>query len=65
MVNYAESGDEDDDDDIFEPAKPSNTRGRALKRRKTVIDEDDFSHDSEADVVDEGANHMIEIVQAL
>lgn len=35
--------------------KPTNRKGRALKRRKTVVnDEDDFSEDVEAEVVDEG-----------
>ena len=66
MINYAESGDENDDEDIFEPEKPSNTRGRALKRRKTVVnDEDDFSQSSEADMVDEGIILVIETVEVL
>lgn len=66
MINYAESGDENDDEDVFEPEKPSNTRGRALKRRKTVVnDEDDFSHSSEADMVDEGSILVIETVKVL
>lgn len=35
--------------------KPTNKKGRALKRRKTVInDEDGFSDGIEAEVVDEG-----------
>ncbi len=35
--------------------KPTNRKGRALKRRKTVVnDEDDFSEGVEAEVVDEG-----------
>lgn len=55
-MNYAESGDEnDDDEEDFEPVKPLKTRGRALKRRKTIVhDEDDFSDHSDVDIVDEG-----------
>lgn len=59
MVNYAESEAEDDEEvDVFKPVKPSKTRGRALKRRKTseVSDEEDFAQDMEAldEPVDEG-----------
>lgn len=44
--------DEDEDEDLIQP---TNRKGRALKRRKTVInDEDDFSEGAEAEVVDEG-----------
>lgn len=54
VVSYAESGDEDGEVEEFRPTK-STARGRALKRRKTmVIDEDDFSRESEAEEIDEG-----------
>lgn len=55
MVNYAESDAENDDEDAFGPLKSTNTRGRALKRRKTVVhDEDDFLGNSESDMFDDG-----------
>lgn len=55
VVSYAESGDEDEEDEVeFRPTK-AITRGRALKRRKTVVfDEGDFSQESEAEDIDEG-----------
>lgn len=58
-VNYAESGDEDDEDeDAFNPSMPARKHGRALKRRKTSPspDADDFVGEVESDVeeVDEG-----------
>lgn len=55
MVNYAESGDEDDEDEFKSfIAKPTRATGRPSKRRKTVIDDDDFSQASEADIFHEG-----------
>ncbi len=59
MVSYAESEAEDDEEeDVFKPAKPNKTRGRALKRRKTseASAEEDFGQDIAAadEVVDEG-----------
>ena len=50
MISYAESGneDEDEEEEIFLPTKPSKTRGRALKRRKTTLvseEEDNFEED--------------------
>ncbi len=55
MVNYAESESEDDEDD-FKPVKtnPTRARGRAVKRRKTIVDDEDFSHASDGDVFHEG-----------
>ncbi|KAI4247114.1 MAG: hypothetical protein LQ352_006222, partial [Teloschistes flavicans] len=52
-VNYAESGDEDDEDeDAFNPSMPARKHGRALKRRKTSPspDADDFVGEVESDV---------------
>lgn len=55
MVNYAESSDEEDDEDAFNPTQASRSRGRALKRRKTtqIDDEEDFGEEDE-EVLDEG-----------
>lgn len=57
-INYAESGDEgeEDDEDAFNSsiAKPTKTKGRPLKRRRTVVDDDDFSHTSEEEIFHEG-----------
>lgn len=37
----------------------TTTRGRALKRRKTVVtDEDDFSQECEAEEIDEGMSSI-------
>ncbi|KAL9034852.1 MAG: hypothetical protein Q9180_005179, partial [Flavoplaca navasiana] len=56
VINYAESGDEDDEDDVFDPSITTKSRGRRLKRRKTspLPDTDDFIGDggSELDDVD-------------
>ncbi|KAI9879585.1 MAG: DNA mismatch repair protein msh6 [Pleopsidium flavum] len=41
IVNYAESGDEDEEEDAFEPVRTNKGRGRALKRRRTVPSGDD------------------------
>ena len=55
MISYAESGDDDDDEDAFNPAQSSKTRGRAIKRRKTTqIDEEENFGESDEDVLDEG-----------
>lgn len=58
MVNYAESGDEDDEEDAFNPSLLARKRERALKRRKTSPspDVDDFAKEIESDIeeVDEG-----------
>ncbi|KAL9625947.1 MAG: hypothetical protein Q9204_007708, partial [Flavoplaca sp. TL-2023a] len=55
-INYAESGDEDDEDDVFDPSITTKTRERRLKRRKTspLPETDDFIGDggSELDDVD-------------
>jgi len=41
-VNYAESGDEgEDEEDAFEPVRTNKSRGRALKRRRTAPSDDD------------------------
>ena len=42
-VNYAESADEDDDEDegdVFRPVRSTSTRGRASKRRRTSLDDE-------------------------
>ncbi|KAL8917641.1 MAG: hypothetical protein Q9208_007822 [Pyrenodesmia sp. 3 TL-2023] len=56
-ISYAESGDEEDQDDAFDPPLPTKRKGRMLKRRKISPspDADDFVGDagSELDVVDE------------
>ncbi|KAL9001712.1 MAG: hypothetical protein Q9188_005324 [Gyalolechia gomerana] len=54
-INYAESGDEDDEDDAFNPSLPSRSRGRILKRRKTSPspDTDEFAGASDLDAIDE------------
>ncbi|KAL8859670.1 MAG: hypothetical protein Q9178_003784 [Gyalolechia marmorata] len=56
VISYAESGDEEDEDDIFNPSVPTKRRGRTLKRRKTSPspDTDDFIGDdgSDLDAVD-------------
>ncbi|KAI9807892.1 MAG: hypothetical protein M1825_005198 [Sarcosagium campestre] len=44
-VNYAESGDEDEDEEDFEPIPTRSTRNRVSKRRRTSVEddsEDDF-----------------------
>ena len=60
-VNYAESGDENDneDEEVFIPTtRASKTKPRVLKRRKTkeARDEEDYSHgaDEAAEDIDEG-----------
>lgn len=57
-ISYAESADEEDEDDVFNPPLPTKRKGRMLKRRKTSPspDADDFVVDaeSELDAVDEG-----------
>ncbi|KAL8684310.1 MAG: hypothetical protein Q9218_008343 [Villophora microphyllina] len=56
VINYAESGDEDDEEDVFNPSL--TTKKRVLKRRKTSPspDVDDFVGDVESDLepIDEG-----------
>ncbi|MCJ1394214.1 DNA mismatch repair protein msh6 [Xylographa bjoerkii] len=52
IVNYVESGDEneDDEEEVFAPAPRSKkTRGRALKRRKTqdISEEEDYQQNDE------------------
>ncbi|KAI4098939.1 MAG: hypothetical protein L6R37_006237 [Teloschistes peruensis] len=51
-VNYAESGDEDDEDDAFNPSLHARKRGRALKRHKTSPspDVDDFVGEAESEI---------------
>ena len=64
-VNYAvdvESGEEDDDDEGFNPTPGNKPRGRASKRRKTSVESDDddiFIGDAvvEDEIVDEGEVH--------
>ena len=61
VVNYAESGDENDDEDeeVFIPTtRTSKTKPRVLKRRKTkeASDEEDYSQEAgeAAGDIDEG-----------
>ncbi|KAL8868623.1 MAG: hypothetical protein Q9174_004870, partial [Haloplaca sp. 1 TL-2023] len=57
-INYAESGDEDDEEDVFNPSLPRRNRGPMVKRQKTSpsSEEEDFigDGDSELDAVDAG-----------
>lgn len=57
MVSYAESGDEDDEDDVFNPSVTTKSRGRMLKKRKTSSspDTDDFIGDDGSDLDDVNA----------
>lgn len=58
VISYAESGDEDGGDVEFRPTE-TTTRGRALKRRKTVVlDNDDSSGESEIEEIDEGLSSI-------
>ena len=61
VVNYAESGDENDDEDeeVFIPTtRTSKTKPRGSKRRRTkeISDEEDYSQgaDGAAEDIDEG-----------
>lgn len=57
-VSYAESGDQDDEGENFRPTT-TTIRERALKRRKTVVvEEDDFAQESEAEEIDEGRSSI-------
>ncbi|KAL8802302.1 MAG: hypothetical protein Q9200_006624, partial [Gallowayella weberi] len=51
VVSYAESEDDDEEDDVFNPSISSKTRGRALKKRKTSPSpgSDDFIGDDKSD----------------
>ncbi|KAI4173967.1 MAG: hypothetical protein LQ348_006446, partial [Seirophora lacunosa] len=57
VISYAESADEDDEEDVFQAALPARRKGRMLKRRKTSPspDPDEFIGEdaSEPDLVDE------------
>lgn len=57
-VNYTESGDEEEEEDDFEPVRTNKTRGRALKRRRVAAhkgsDDDDFVKEEDAVSVEEG-----------
>lgn len=57
VVSYAESGDEDDEDDVFNPSVTTKSRGRMLKKRKTNSspDTDDFIGDDGSDLDDVNA----------
>ncbi|KAL8773667.1 MAG: hypothetical protein Q9209_001433 [Squamulea sp. 1 TL-2023] len=61
VINYAESGDEDDEDDVFNPSVPLKSRGRTLKRRKTSPspDTDDFIGDDGSGLDDVDADDFI------
>lgn len=57
-VSYAESGDQDAEGENFRPTT-TTIRGRALKRRKTVVvEEDDLAQESEAEEIDEGRSSI-------
>lgn len=62
VISYAESGDEEDEDDVFNPSLSSRRKGRALKRRRTSPspEADEFVGDieSEPDFIDEGKPPM-------
>ena len=68
VVNYAESEDEDDEDE-FKPldVKARRAARRPAKRRKTVADDDDddFSHASEAEVFHEGKDSPLQPMRAI
>ncbi|KAL9024700.1 MAG: hypothetical protein Q9196_006318 [Gyalolechia fulgens] len=55
-ISYAESGDEDDEDDAFNPSLPPRSTRRTLKRRKTSPspDTDEFAGASDLDAIDVG-----------
>ncbi len=57
MISYAESGDEEDEDDVFDPSVATNNRRRMLKKRKTSPspDTDDFIGDGASDLDDVNA----------
>ena len=60
-VNYAESGNEDSDEENQAPATKS--RRRLMKRRKTEDSEDDYlgeQNAEDADDIDEGMYHRPE-----
>lgn len=55
MKSYLES----DDDDIVRPSRAPSTRGRTLKRRRTVVessDEDSFKTDDNYGYPDDGCD---------
>lgn len=60
MINYAESADEEDDEDAFNPSHAAKRSGRVAKRRKVSVmdeevdDEDEFGSDVDFDIVEEG-----------
>lgn len=53
-VNYAESGSESDDDDVLGPIA-NNARGRATKRRRVSVDEDDSDDEFDLDAATQQA----------
>ncbi|KAL9017447.1 MAG: hypothetical protein Q9185_005209 [Variospora sp. 1 TL-2023] len=64
VVNYAESADEDDEeDDVFNPSLPTKRKGRMSKRKKLSPspDPDEFMGDdgSEVDLVDEEDDFVV------
>ncbi|CAO1596275.1 DNA mismatch repair protein msh6 [Xanthoria calcicola] len=61
VISYAESGDEEDEDDVFDPSVATNNRRRMLKKRKTSPspDTDDFIGDGASDLDDVNADDFI------
>ena len=64
-MNYAESGDENEDEEdiaAFSPVRPSKTRGRQLKRNRTrhiSNEEDDFEDFQDQGLqIDEGTEYQ-------
>ena len=59
MISYAESADEEDDEDAFDPSHAAKSRSRPVKRRKVSTignesDDDEFGSEVDFDGVDEG-----------
>ena len=67
-MSYAESGDDEEDEDAFEPVRSNKTRGRALKRRRVatfVKDDDDFVKDEAGISAEEGTCRALCLFQVV